>query len=268
MQRIVPALMVLAPLVLGPATALAALPVEHIDLTVDASQLSEPRDGVEEIRNSLDAALDGQSPLAPGAVYADDRRVVVELLSGPVPQSDDILIRVTATIDGGQVFRSDTEMCLSCDNTNISRKAFPLLLGVLERLPGIDAVEEPELLDACPVEPMAPPAPAFDPSRRPLVFSGVALLGVGVIGLGLGGGMIIVDKRPVSGRSYSDLDFRNPGIAVATIAGAMAITGAALLAVGLKHRPKTQAKTQTQTQISAAPLLDRHTAGLALWGQF
>jgi tetratricopeptide (TPR) repeat protein len=134
---------------------------------------------------------------------------------------------------------------------------------------------------AQPIDDDAPP-PATD-AGRPLIVSGAALAGVGAA-VALGGGIafgVLAGRRSAAvdevqtGGNPEELSFdetreleregkRFEGIQIGMVAGGavVAVTGAVLLALGLRKRQAAGA------QARLAPALGRGTAGLVLTGRF
>lgn len=137
---------------------------------------------------------------------------------------------------------------------------------------------------APPPEPAEPP-----PSGKPLVIAGGALLGVG-LGVGLGGGLgfglpvnrdnatlgEVLDNNPeqltfaeaedlaARARTNQTLEFVMIGMG-----GALVVTGAALLALGVKrNKARAAATSEAAASLRAAPSWIRGGAGLTLQGQF
>jgi len=127
------------------------------------------------------------------------------------------------------------------------------------------------------------PAPVVKP-HKPLIITGAVLAGVGGA-LALGGGLGFGIAAGNRSRSIDDLNAGNPDrltfdeasvldeegrrfetlqIVTAATGAAVAITGAALLAVGLRRKQQAQASS-TATLV---PTWTRRSAGLSLQGRF
>jgi tetratricopeptide (TPR) repeat protein len=140
---------------------------------------------------------------------------------------------------------------------------------------------EPELVP----EPEPEPEPVVENPGRPLVLTGGVLIGVGVAA-GLGGGLgfgIPVSRDNASlgdvlGGNPDNLTFaqadeiatrakRNQTLELVMIGvgGALAVTGAALLGVGLSKNKKAAGAA---AQISVSPMWGRTGGGLTLQGSF
>lgn len=138
---------------------------------------------------------------------------------------------------------------------------------------------------AQPVQPVQPVVdePAPSPEGRPLIFAGAALIGVGAA-VALGGGIgfgVVAGKRSQAidavqtGGNPDELTFnetraleregkRFEGVQIGLAAGGavVAVTGAVLLALGLRKRQATQ------TQARLGPTLGLRGAGLVITGRF
>lgn len=234
-----------------------------IDVAVDVADLPETRGEIAPVvEGSLQRRLAALDELPGGVVVAEDRRLLIELRPGPIPGADDVLIRVEAQVDGEVIGESATETCLSCTNEQVAEKALPMLRPLLEAFP------EPEVAEAsAPAMPAATDEGETDAQPRRgsqgLLISGASLLGVGVAGLGAGIALIVVDERVGSEPGAAQLDvikYRDPGIAVAIVGGAAALTGAVLLGVGLGRRGSSG--------VVAGPTLGPDNWGVVVSGRF
>lgn len=251
---------------LGPVGSVRAEPterVEVIEIALDVADLPDTRvELARVVELELQRLLAEQPELPPGVMVADDRRLLVEVRPGPIPDSDDVLIRIEAQLDGQMLAESETESCMSCSNEQVARRALPMLQPLLEQFPApvrrLAAKPSTSEADAA-----GDVVPSSAPSDRALSISGASALAVGLAGLGVGVGLIVVDERVVSEPGAGQLDVRkygDPGIAVAVVGGALAITGAALLGVAFARRGRGT--------LTAGPLLAPEQLGLTVAGRF
>ena len=136
-----------------------------------------------------------------------------------------------------------------------------------------------------------PPEVAPEPSKPPgraLIITGGALLGVGV-GVGVAGGLAfglmvsrdnttlggVLDGNPdkltfAEAKTLADRARGNQTLEVVmvSVGGAVAITGVALLAVGLKQKKSGSAPQTTAASLRVAPTWSSTSAGLVLGGSF
>ena len=123
-----------------------------------------------------------------------------------------------------------------------------------------------------PTEPTGPtPPPQTDDRAKPLIIAGAVTAGLGVAGLGLmAGGMAmgsgandVPDGQSIDDRR-SQFDRGRTGNTLAyvggAVGGALLVTGAVLLGIGLKKR--------SASQLSAAPWGGRGTAGVQVHARF
>jgi hypothetical protein len=249
-------------LLVGPRSLRAAEPEPDpvIDIEVDAADLPATRaELANTVSTEVNRALAEQDSLPAGVFVADDRRVLVELHPSPIPGSDEVLIHVEVQLDGERLAESTTETCLSCTDAGVADKVLLLLTPLLPKLPA----------------PPAPPAPAIEehaaetleaeppPPRRGLLISGGVLLGAGVVGLGVGIGVFILDEHLVSPPNALEFDvikYREPGIATMVIGSAATVTGAVLLTLALHQRRRAH--------VAAAPIAGPHAVGVLFSGRF
>jgi hypothetical protein len=263
-HRLSPLVFVISVLVGQPRSVRAAEPEPEpvIDIEVDAADLPATRAELANIVSTeVNRALAGQDSLPAGVFVADDRRVLVELHPSPIPGSDEVLIHVEVQLGGERLAESTTETCLSCTDAGVADKVLLLLTPLLPKLPA----------------PMAPaaPAPAIEeheaetlntrrpPARRELLISGGVLLGAGVVGLGVGIGLFVLDERlvsPPNALEFEVIKYREPGIATMVIGSAATVTGAVLLALALHHRRRAH--------VAAAPIPGPHAVGVLFSGRF
>lgn len=153
----------------------------------------------------------------------------------------------------------------------------------------IESLQE-ELANPDPSETAAPTNDRQRTSNgRPLRIAGIAGLVAGVAALGVGIGFNVRTKNLESdvegledtsnGRIPSDMDkakaldlrddgkrAQGVGIAMDVVGGALIVTGAVLLAVGIKR--KRQGRQEAQARFRAAPNLGRKEVGLVFQGRF
>jgi hypothetical protein len=235
-------------------------PAPVIDIEVDAADLPATRAELANIVSTeVNRALADQDSLPAGVFMADDRRVLVELHPSPIPGSDEVLIHVEVQLGGERLAESTTETCLSCTDAGVADKVLLLLTPLLLKLPA----------------PTAPPAPAIEesgdepleteppPPRRELLISGGVLLGAGVVGLGVGIGLFVLDERlvsPPNAPEYDVIKYREPGIATMGVGSAATVTGAVLLTLALHQRRRAH--------VAATPIAGPHAVGVLFSGRF
>ncbi len=234
-----------------------------IDIAVDVADLPESRADIDVVvERELQRLLAEQQQLPAGVVLLDDRRLWIEVRPGPIPGSDDVLLRIEAQLDGKLLAESLTESCLSCSNEQVAQKALSMSRPLLEKFPVVErhtaAVPSPDATTEADNEETDRPRP-----RDPMLISGATMLGLGIAGLGVGVGLIAADERVLSEPGAARLDvikYADPGIAVAVIGGAVAITGAALIGVALKRRGRSN--------VTATPMLAPNLHGIGVVGRF
>jgi hypothetical protein len=249
------------PLVRAAAPELAPV----IDIELDVADLPETRAKLANtVALELNRSLAEQDPLPAGVIMADDRSVVVVLRPGPIPGADDVLVHVALRLDGAKLAESTTEACLSCSDTDVAEKALVLLQPMLPKLPA-----PPEAVGPAPsaehdaTEDTPPPEAESARGSNALLISGGAMLGAGVVGLGVGIGLFVVNERVVSPPRALDFEvikYREPGIATMAIGGAAAVTGAVLLGLALRE--------QRRANLAAIPIAGPHAVGILFSGQF
>jgi hypothetical protein len=261
-HRLSPLVLAIGVLVGQPRSVRAAEPEPEpvIDIEVDAADLPATRAELANIVGTeVNRALAEQDSLPAGVFVADDRRVLVELHPSPIPGSDEVLIHVEVQLGGERLAESTTETCLSCTDAGVADKVLLLLTPLLPKLPA----------------PAAPPAPAIEeheaemlepeppPPRRELLISGGVLLGVGVVGIGVGIGLFVLDERlvsPPTAREFEVIKYRQPGIATMVIGSAATVTGAVLLTLALHQRRRAH--------VAATPIAGPHAVGVLFSGRF
>ena len=134
------------------------------------------------------------------------------------------------------------------------------------------ALPEPEAATETTVpEDPAPRGPTEDPKAKPLIIAGAVTAGVGVAGLGLmAGGLAMgsaandVDTDQSIPDRRSQFDRGRTGNTLAyvggAVGGALLVTGALLLGIGLKKR--------SAGNMAVTPFGGRRTAGLSFAGRF
>lgn len=251
----------LSPLTLASLFRAGSPEVEPVvDIAFDVAELPESRrDLTETVKVEVNRAL-ARQPLPPGVFVADDRQVLVHLRPGPIPGQDDIIVQVAVTFEGEVIGESITDACFTCTNLQVADKTLELLEPLLVEFPA----PEPEPVQPEPVPPEPDVAVVEAPARpSPLLITGATLLGTGVAALGVGIGLVAVDERIVSPPGAIDLDiveYRDPGIAVAVIGGAAAVTGSLLLGLALGARGRAR--------VAAAPAIGPQHFGVSLVGRF
>lgn len=248
----------------APSEPAAPSPAEVIDIEIDVADLPESRANIASVvEPELQRLLSEQPELPEGVVLADDRRLLIELRPGPIPGADDVLIRIEAQLEGRLLAESLTESCLSCSDEQVAQKALSMLRPLLGEFPAVERR---------PAEAPSRPSTSTDADaggdsrarpRDALLISGATALAVGIVGLGIGIPLVVVDERTLSepgAPKVKMIEYRNPGIAVTTAGGALAITGAALLGVALARRGRGN--------IAAAPMLAPDMQGIGVVGRF
>ena len=244
-------------------TARAAEPVPEpsIAVTVEAADLPElGPDFGSQVSVELQRRL-VERELPDGVFAADDRRVIVEVHPGPIPDVDVVLVRVVTELDGELLGESKTDTCMSCSEGDVANKALNLVLPLLSEFPG----PEPEIEIAPVGETVGDlvEEPATTSGERPLLISGAVLLGAGGSGLAVGIGLIAVNERVASEPGAADIRrvvYRPSGIATAVVGGALAVAGGVLVGVVLSRRGRAK-------RVSAVPLVGP-AWGLGVAGEF
>ncbi len=260
MYRLVCLLSALAPFVLWESSAWAA-PSGHdrITIEIDVTQLGDSRPDLDtDVLERLEAQIDARGELPRGAVRARDRKVVVELSPGPIPDSDDIIVRVSAVHDAEVVGQSDTEMCLACGSQDVVQLVSRLLWPVLEQLPPPPAPVEEDRSEAAG-EPL-PEEPRAAKRHRPLLISGGILLGVGAVGLGIGLTLVAIPAAIPERAPYVVVNYRPPAIGITVGAAALVISGAVVLGLGVER--------WRANQLSLAPMVGSKVNGVVVSGRF
>ncbi len=203
---------------------------------------------------------------APSSKERGRRVLVVYLSPGPFPDAGDFIVRVEAQLDGSAVGESSPEPCLSCGTSQVVdgiASASTELMGLFPE-PERAVVEEPP-------SPIVEQEPSTDAPAKPrrngadrLLYAGIGVSVVGVLGLGTGIGLIAVHERsePNEGQPYIRVtDYRPAGIAVAAVGGAAVATGVALIVVGVRKRKAAKG-------MAVVPTLAPGFAGAAVVGRF
>lgn len=101
------------------------------------------------------------------------------------------------------------------------------------------------------------------PPRREFLISASVLLGTGVVGLGVGIGLFVLDERlvsPLTALEFDVIKYREAGIATMVFGSAATVTGAVLLSLALHQRRRAP--------VAAAPIAGPHTVGVLFSGRF
>lgn len=182
----------------------------------------------------------------------DNHEITAEVVSGGT----------TATPEGGPW------VCDTCREAQLSAKVaevVPLLVPLLPETPD-------EAADGGSTTPGEPddPQPHGGGKRAklgPMGKAGIPLLVVGVGGAIAGGviaGMGVKRKSDATDAAMTEgTNYRKPGIPIAVVGGALAITGLALLAVDLSRSRKAKKKNA-----GVMPMLAPGLAGLGVRGRF
>ena len=240
-------------------------PTPIINIDIDAADLPPKREALPGIVEAeLTRRLAEQADLPPGVFMADDRRVIVELRPSPVPDTIDVLVHVIVELDGQKLAESSTDPCLTCSDAYVGEKAMLMLLPLLSELPAPELAAPEPAPEPTIVESSEPaPAPARSHAGQSKVIGGGVLLGAGLVAVGIGVGLYVVDERLVSDPKALELEFvkyREVGIATLAIGSAAAVTGAVLLGLGLRER--------SHSHVAIVPMIGPRTAGLSLGGRF
>lgn len=246
-----------------PRASRAAEPPADRKIAVEVDAAALPPELADAVEAEFSRLLAESEDLPAGVFFADDRRVYIEVQPSPIPGADDLLVYVELRYQDEILGESLTENCLACTEVGVADRALMLVEPMFPLLPAPEPAEPPApaVVDASDAEPESSPAGA---RADPLTISGAALLGVGLVAVGVGVGRIVVDERVVSSPGVAELDvikYRQPGIAAAVIGGAAAVAGATVLgiALGRRHRAGVTA---------AAPVVGPRALGFTIAGRF
>ena len=133
-----------------------------------------------------------------------------------------------------------------------------------------------------------PPPTEDKPTGKPLIITGGALIGLGVAA-GLGGGLAFGLQVARDNNTLGDVLSTNPDnltfaeaeaiadearlnqtleVVMIGVGGAIAVTGIALLAVGLKQKKRSAAPSEASARVQIAPTWTQRGAGLLIRGSF
>ena len=249
-------------LALGPSAAAAhdaSSSGAPVRVSIDTQRL-----GKESERTRL-ALLPEVQPVLQEAGFVVDEgaelelRIVVAYLDEG--STHDFLFRFDVAQDG-EATEAAAFHCLGCVTNDLADRIVAELPATYPLLRVSETAEEGVVRPEEGPSPADPEPGRNDRTRAPLGpmgKSGIALLAVGTVGLGVGIGLVAVGERTVSGDQFERVNYRPGGFATLGVSAAMLVTGAVLLVVDRRRANKTT---------SLAPFTGPGLTGLSVSGRF
>jgi len=212
--------------------------VDPIRFRVDFMDAPRSDPKIKESCEIIEAALRASIDQATQPTSAD-KWLVVYISDMPTAPGEDFFVRLVAVAHGQEVGATEPLACVACGPDELTTTALGVLPPMLEAL----AAAEPPPVVAPTPEPVESivtlePARPAGPNRRALQISGTVTATTGAVLLGVGAGLAGVGHvhtyPPISSEFIDGINYTPPGVALASVGGAMLVAGLVCFGLGLR----------------------------------